>query len=82
MVEALAADGASHLGKRPLAHNKRIVNLGVELMGRSQAQVLTGIHDALVHLAPEAREFSKLLRAYWVVTPTGSPNSKTALALV
>ena len=41
-----------------LVHNKRIVNLGVELMGRSQMQVLAGIHDALAHQAPEALEFS------------------------
>ena len=45
-----------------LVHNKRVVNLGVGLMGRSQMQVLAGIHDALAHQAPEAVEFSQRLR--------------------
>jgi enoyl-CoA hydratase len=52
----------SNIGHDLLVHNKRIVNLGVELMGRSQLQVMAGIHDALGHLAPEAADFSKLLR--------------------
>jgi enoyl-CoA hydratase len=51
----------SAIGKGLLAHNKRIVNLGVELMGRSQLQVMAGIHDALGHLAPEAAEFNQEL---------------------
>ncbi len=50
------------IGKGLLAHNKRIVNLGVELMGRSQLQVLAGIHDALGHLAQESAEFAERLR--------------------
>lgn len=50
------------IGKDLLAHNKRIVNLGVELMGRSQLQVLAGIHDVLGHLAPEAAEFNERAR--------------------
>ena len=50
------------IGKGLLAHNKRIVNLGLELMGRSQMQVLAGIHDALGHLAPEAAVFNEQLR--------------------
>ena len=60
-VIALATRIAS-IGKGLLAHNKRIVNLGVELMGRSQLQVMAGIHDALGHLAPEAAEFNERLR--------------------
>jgi enoyl-CoA hydratase len=60
-VMALATRVAS-IGKGLLAHNKRIVNLGVELMGRSQLQVMAGIHDALGHLAPEAAEFNERLR--------------------
>jgi enoyl-CoA hydratase len=60
-VMALAQRVAS-IGKGLLAHNKRIVNLGVELMGRSRMQVLAGIHDALGHLAPEAAEFNTLIR--------------------
>lgn len=45
-----------------LVHNKHVVNLGVELIGRSHMQVHTGIHDALAHEAPEAVEFSQRLR--------------------
>jgi enoyl-CoA hydratase len=60
-VLALATRIAA-IGKGLLAHNKRIVNLGVELMGRSQLQVLAGIHDALGHLAPEAAEFNERSR--------------------
>jgi len=52
----------ANIGHDLLVHNKRIVNLGVELMGRSQMQVLAGIHDALAHQAPEAVEFSQRLR--------------------
>jgi enoyl-CoA hydratase len=60
-VMALATRIAT-ICKSLLAHNKRIVNLGVELMGRSQLQVLAGIHDALGHLAPEAAKFNERLR--------------------
>jgi enoyl-CoA hydratase len=55
-------DLASHMamvGHDLLVHNKRIVNLGVELMGRSTMQVLAGIHDSLAHQAPEAVAFSE-----------------------
>ena len=45
---------SSGIGHDLLVHNKRIVNLGVELMGRSQMQVLAAIHDTLAHQAPEA----------------------------
>ena len=48
-VTALATRIAA-IGKGLLADNKPIVNLGVELMGRRQLQVLAGIHDALGHL--------------------------------
>lgn len=49
-------------GHDVLVHNKRIVNLGIELMGRSQMQVLGAIHDVLGHLTPEATEFNQRLR--------------------
>jgi enoyl-CoA hydratase len=52
----------SHIGGDLLAHNKRIVNLGIELMGRGTMQVLGGIHDVLGHNAPEAAEFTKKSR--------------------
>jgi len=60
-VLALAQHIAT-IGHDLLVHNKRIVNLGVELMGRSTMQVLAGIHDALAHNAPEALEFSQSIR--------------------
>jgi enoyl-CoA hydratase len=60
-VLALATRIAA-IGKGLLAHNKRIVNLGVELMGRSQLQVMAGIHDVLGHLTPEAAEFNERIR--------------------
>ena len=53
----------SYIGHDLLAHNKRIVNLGVELMGRSTMQTLAAIHDVLGHNAPEAAEFSARLRS-------------------
>ena len=52
----------ANIGHDLLVHNKRVINLGVELMGRSQMQVLAGIHDALAHQAPEAIAYSALLR--------------------
>ena len=52
----------ANIGHDLLVHNRRIVNLGVELMGRSQMQVLAGIHDALAHQVPEALDFSERLR--------------------
>jgi enoyl-CoA hydratase len=56
------AEHIATIGHDLLVHNKRIVNLGVELMGRSTMQVLAGIHDALAHNAPEALEFSQSIR--------------------
>ncbi len=53
----------SYIGHDLLAHNKRIVNLGVELMGRSTMQTLAAIHDVLGHNAPEAAEFGARLRS-------------------
>lgn len=49
------------IGHDLLAHNKRIVNLGLELMGRSTMQTLAAIHDALAHNAPETTEFNQRL---------------------
>jgi enoyl-CoA hydratase len=54
---ALAARMAL-VGRDLLIANKRVVNQGVELMGRSQLQYLAAIHDAAAHQAPEARAFS------------------------
>lgn len=49
------------IGHDLLAHNKRIVNLGVELMGRSTMQTLAAIHDVLGHNAPETAVFNQRL---------------------
>jgi hypothetical protein len=56
------AEHVATIGHDLLVHNKRIVNLGVELMGRSVMQTLAGIHDALAHQAPEALEYSQQIR--------------------
>jgi enoyl-CoA hydratase len=42
-----------------LVANKRVVNMGVELMGRSQLQRFAALNDAIGHRAPEAKAFSK-----------------------
>ena len=42
-----------------LVANKRVVNMGVELMGRSQLQRFAGLNDAIGHQAPEALAFSE-----------------------
>jgi enoyl-CoA hydratase len=60
-VLALAQRVAT-IGHDLLAHNKRVVNLAVELMGRSQMQTIGAIHDVLAHQAPEAAEFSRISR--------------------
>ena len=47
------------IGRDLLVANKRVVNMGVELMGRSQLQRFAALNDAIGHRAPEARAFSK-----------------------
>lgn len=56
------AQRMANIGHDLLAHNKRVVNLGVELMGRSSMQVIGAIHDVLGHQAPEAFEFNRISR--------------------
>jgi enoyl-CoA hydratase len=46
------------IGRDLLVANKRVVNMGVELMGRSQLQKFAALNDAIGHRAPEARAFS------------------------
>jgi enoyl-CoA hydratase len=46
------------IGRDLLVANKRVVNAGVELMGRSQLQRFAAINDAIGHRAPEARAFN------------------------
>jgi enoyl-CoA hydratase len=45
-----------------LIGNKRVINHGVELMGRSQLQVFSALNDAIGHQAPEALAFSERAR--------------------
>jgi enoyl-CoA hydratase len=47
------------IGRDLLVANKRVVNMGVELMGRSQLQRFAALNDAIGHLAPEAQAFSE-----------------------
>jgi enoyl-CoA hydratase len=47
------------IGRDLLIANKRVVNMGVELMGRTQLQRFAALNDAVGHLAPEARAFSE-----------------------
>ncbi|HEX3794373.1 MAG TPA: crotonase/enoyl-CoA hydratase family protein [Acidimicrobiales bacterium] len=57
VVLALASRVAL-IGRDLLIANKRVVNLGVELMGRSQLQRFAALNDAIGHRAPEALAFA------------------------
>ena len=46
------------IGRDLLVANKRVVNMGVELMGRSQLQRFAALNDGIGHLSPEAQAFS------------------------
>jgi enoyl-CoA hydratase len=46
------------IGRDLLIANKRVVNMGVELMGRSQLQKFSALSDVIGHRAPEALAFS------------------------
>jgi enoyl-CoA hydratase len=47
------------IGRDLLVANKRVVNTGVELMGRSQLQRFAAMSDAIGHRAPEALAFNE-----------------------
>ncbi len=47
------------IGRDLLVANKRVVNVGVELMGRSQLQRFAALNDAIGHRAPEALAFNE-----------------------
>lgn len=57
-VEGLA-DRLAHIDTALLAANKRIVNLGLELMGADTLQRLASENDARAHTAPAARQMFK-----------------------
>jgi enoyl-CoA hydratase len=46
------------VGRDLLAANKRVVNEGVELMGRSQLQRFAALNDAVAHRSSQARAFT------------------------
>lgn len=56
-VHALAARIAL-VGRDLLVANKRVVNQGVELMGRSQLQRFAALNDTVAHRSAEARAFT------------------------
>jgi enoyl-CoA hydratase len=53
------AERIALVGRDLLVANKRVVNMGVELMGRSQLQRFAAINDAIGHRAPEALAFNE-----------------------
>jgi enoyl-CoA hydratase len=46
------------VGRDMLTANKRVVNEGVELMGRSRLQRFAALNDAVAHRSPDARTFT------------------------
>ena len=46
------------IGRDLLVANKRVVNAGIELMGRTQLQRFAALNDAVGHRAPEALAFT------------------------
>jgi enoyl-CoA hydratase len=53
------AERMALIGRDLLVANKRVVNMGVELMGRSQLQRFAALNDAIGHRSPEAKAFSQ-----------------------
>jgi enoyl-CoA hydratase len=47
------------IGRDLLAANKRVVNAGLELMGRTQLQRFAALNDAIGHQSPEALAFTE-----------------------
>jgi enoyl-CoA hydratase len=52
------AERMALVGRELLMANKRVINEGVELMGRSQLQRFAALNDAVAHRSPEARKFT------------------------
>jgi enoyl-CoA hydratase len=46
------------IGRDLLTANKRVLNLGIELMGRAQLQKFAALNDAIGHRTPEALAFA------------------------
>ena len=60
------AERMALIGRDLLVANKRVVNMGVELMGRSQLQRFAALNDAIGHRAPEAKAFARSRSPRWV----------------
>jgi enoyl-CoA hydratase len=52
------AERIALVGRELLTANKRVINEGVELMGRSQLQRFAAVNDAVAHRSPQARAFA------------------------
>jgi enoyl-CoA hydratase len=46
------------VGRDLLAANKRVVNYGIDLMGRAELQRFAALNDAVAHRSPDARAFT------------------------
>jgi enoyl-CoA hydratase len=53
------AERIALIGRDLLVANKRVVNMGLDLMGRSQLQRFAALNDAIGHQAPDALAFSE-----------------------
>jgi enoyl-CoA hydratase len=53
------AERIALIGRDLLVANKRVVNAGLELMGRTQLQRFAALNDAIGHRAPEALAFTE-----------------------
>jgi enoyl-CoA hydratase len=59
-LDAAALDLASRIARSSrdmLMSNKRVLNMGIELWGRTTLQRFAQAEDALAHLSPDAVEF-------------------------
>jgi enoyl-CoA hydratase/carnithine racemase len=53
------AERMALIGRDLLVANKRVVNMGVDLMGRAQLQRFAALNDAIGHRSPEAKAFTQ-----------------------
>jgi len=80
-LDARVMELAEHIAEIPhdlLVYNKRIVNLGVDMMGRNQMQMVAAMNDTLAHLAPEVQAYSQALREKGVAGAARERDAKFA----
>jgi enoyl-CoA hydratase len=53
------AERIALIGRELLIANKRVVNMGIDLMGRAQLQRFAAVNDAIGHRSPDAIAFSE-----------------------